>query len=466
MKEKLSKIVLNDVIIDAMPGMAYIYTKDGHLVTWSKKGEEILGYSAEELKNKFFLDFIDESNHEEVIKAFQKVFETGQYDQIEYKLVTKSGKRIPYLGTGAPAMIDGEEYLIGTALDISELDLAREKIKEQVHEISKLNELLKEENIYLKDQLSKSDIYSEIIGESEQLKYILYKVDQVAPTDATVLIQGETGTGKELIARAIHKRSKRKEKPFISVNCASIPENLIESELFGHEKGSFTGAIEKRIGRFELAHHGTIFLDEIAELPLNLQPKLLRVLQRGEFERIGSSKTIKTDARVISATNKNLEQEIVNGNFRSDLFFRLNVFPITVIPLRERKSDIPLLVEYYTKVYSKKFNKPIRTIPKKIFTQLMDYTWPGNVRELENVIERAVIISDTEKLDVETFPIPQKNIAANDSLNDQQKNHILKILKQTNWKISGVGGAASILNINPDTLRSKMRKLGIKRSID
>lgn len=464
MKEKFSKIVLNEVIMDSMPGLAYIYTKDGHLVAWGKNASKVIGYSDDELKNKLFLDFIDPADHEKTIKAFQNVFVTREYDQIEYKLVTKSGKRIPYLGTGAPAVIDGEEYLIGTALDISELDLAREKIKEQVEEISKLYELLKEENIYLKDQLNKSDHYSEIIGESEQLKYILYKVDQVAPTDATVLIQGETGTGKELVARAIHKRSKRNNDPFISVNCASIPENLIESELFGHEKGAFTGAVEKRIGRFELANKGTIFLDEIAELPLSVQPKLLRILQKGEFERIGSSKTIKTDARVISATNKNLEQEIANGRFRNDLYFRLNVFPITVIPLRERKSDIPLLVEYYTKFYSKKFNKPINTIPKKILTQLMDYTWPGNVRELENIIERAVITSNSEKLNVETFPINENEIEVTNSLDDLQKNHIVKVLKQTNWKISGVGGAASILHVNPDTLRSKMRKLGIKRT--
>jgi transcriptional regulator with GAF, ATPase, and Fis domain len=248
------------------------------------------------------------------------------------------------------------------------------------------------------------------------------------------------------------------------VNCASIPENLIESELFGHEKGAFTGAVEKRIGRFELANGGTIFLDEIGELPLNLQPKLLHILQQGEFERIGSSKTIKTDVRVISATNKVLEDEIKNGKFRNDLYYRLNVFPISVAPLRERKADILPLAEHYTKIYSEKIKKPVRAIPKKTLQKLMDYSWPGNVRELENVIERAIITSNNNQLNIESLIDPGKNANENIALEELEKNHILKILEKTYWKISGSGGAAAILKINPETLRSKMRKLGIKRT--
>jgi len=326
-----------------------------------------------------------------------------------------------------------------------------------------LNELLQAENIYLKDQLELTDQRFEMIGESEELKYIHYKIEQVAPTDASVLIQGETGTGKELIARAIHKESKRKNKPFVKVNCASIPENLIESELFGHEKGAFTGAVEKRIGRFELANGGTIFLDEIGELPLNLQPKLLHILQQGEFERIGSSKTIKTNVRVISATNKVLEDEIKKGKFRNDLYYRLNVFPVSVAPLRERKADILPLAKHYTKIYSEKINRPVKVIPKKSLQKLMDYSWPGNIRELENVIERAIITSNNNQLNIESLIENSTDSKQNIALEEIEKNHILKILEKTYWKISGPGGAASLLKINPETLRSKMRKLDIKR---
>ena len=302
-----------------------------------------------------------------------------------------------------------------------------------------------------------------MVGESEAIKYLLFKIKQVATTDASVLIEGETGTGKELVARAIHGESKRKDKPFLKVNCASIPENLIESELFGHEKGAFTSAVEKRIGRFEVANGGTIFLDEIGELPMSLQPKLLHILQQGEFERIGSSKTIKTDVRIIAATNKVLEDEIKKGKFRNDLYYRLNVFPITVAPLRERKTDIPLLAEYYIKIFAEKFNKTVKAISKKSMQQMLSYTWPGNIRELINVIERAIITSQNQILNIE--PLPKTDFASKEfiPLEELEKNHITNVLEKTYWKISGNGGAASLLKINPETLRSKMRKLGIKR---
>ena len=295
------------------------------------------------------------------------------------------------------------------------------------------------------------------------MKYVLYKIKQVAPTDVAVLIEGETGTGKELIARAIHKESNRKDKKFIKVNCASIPENLIESELFGHEKGSFTGAIEKRIGRFELADGGTLFLDEIGELPLNLQPKLLHVLQQGEFERIGSSKTIKTDVRIIAATNKVLEDEIKKGHFRNDLYYRLDVFPISVSPLRERKEDITPLVEHYIKIYSLKLNRPIKMISKSAMKRLTNYSWPGNVRELENVIERAIINSHNGILNFDFLPKSEEDSNNFVTLEEVEKHHITEILRKSDWKINGSGGAAEKLNLNPQTLRSKMQKLGIKR---
>jgi PAS domain S-box-containing protein len=463
MKDKFSNIVLNQTIMDSMPGLAYIFDKDKKLVAWNKRGEEILGYSTEELHAVKNPEFAQESDREKLRAAFIETLVKGS-GSLEFTIETKSGKKIPVLTRARACEIEGEVYIIGLAIDISDLVSAREKINEQMKEISRLNDLLKAENIYLKDQFESTSIRNEIIGESNSIKYIHFKIKQVAPTNATVLIEGETGTGKELVARAIHKESKRSNKPFIKVNCASIPENLIESELFGHEKGAFTGAFEKRIGRFELANGGTIFLDEICELPLNVQPKLLHILQQGEFERIGSSKTIKTDVRIIAATNKILTDEIKRGKFRNDLFYRLNVFPISVTPLRNRKEDIPLLMEYYLKYYSEKLNKPIKTIPKKIIKRMMEYSWPGNVRELENVIERAIITSETISLNIESFPTDERSIDDNLPLEELERSHIIKTLEKTYWKISGPGGAAEILKMNPETLRSKMRKLGIKRN--
>ena len=463
LKNHLLEKISSELIIESLPGMVYIFDKDGYLISWNKKVEEIYEYTPDELYKMHILDFIDSSDHEKVDRIVKNIFIKG-YDQVENLAITKSGKKIPYRGSGKIILIDGEKYLIGFSSNISELHSAREKINEQIDEITRLNEMLKAENIYLKDQLEVSGIKYDIIGESDEIKYALFRAEQVAPTDASVLIQGETGTGKELIARAIHKESSRSKKPFVKVNCASIPENLIESELFGHEKGAFTSAIEKRIGRFELANGGTIFLDEIGELPLALQPKLLHILQQGEFERIGSSKTIKADVRIISATNKVLQDEINKGNFRNDLFYRLNVYPITIAPLRERKPDIIPLAEYYIKLYSDKFNKPIKGISKNSIEQMMNYLWPGNVRELENVIERSIITSSSQILNIEDLTKSSLDSIDNLELKELEKRHIVNMLEKTNWKIFGKDGAASLLRINPETLRSKMRKLGIKRT--
>jgi len=443
-----------ETIMDSMPGLVFIYAKDGRLVGWNKRIIEVLGYSDDDLKDVYAGDFSDVNDKDKVSNAFKDSFIKG-YAHVEHLILTKSGKKLPSLTHGSVFLIDGNEYLIGLSIEISELDSARK-------EILRLNELLEAENIYLKDQLDLTLEHNEIIGVSEATKYILYKIKQVAPTDVSVLIEGETGTGKELIARAIHNESRRKEKQFIKVNCASIPENLIESELFGHEKGAFTGAIEKRLGRFEIANGGTIFLDEIGELPMHLQPKLLHVLQQGEFERIGSSKTIKTDVRVIAATNKILTDEIKKGNFRNDLYYRLNVFPITVSPLRERKEDITPLIEHYVKLYSKKLNKPIKIISKAILQGLIEYPWPGNVRELENVIERALIGSNDKRLNFDFLPKPENHSNKSLSFEENERAHIIKILEQSKWKINGPNGAAEILKLNPQTLRSKMHKLKIK----
>jgi PAS domain S-box-containing protein len=462
MKEKFNSLVLNQTIMDSMPGLAYIYSRDGQLVAWNKSAEEILGYSTEELLAVKNPEFAQESDREKLRAAFIETLVAG-YGSLEFTIVTKSGKKIPVLTRARACEIEGEIYLIGLAIDISELFSARAKNIELMDEISKLNEILSAENIYLKEQIRTDSHQFEIVGESESLKYVLYRIQQVASTEVSVLISGETGTGKELVARAIHKNSKRSKKPFIKINCASIPENLIESELFGHEKGAFTSAFEKRIGRFEIADGGTIFLDEIGELPVSLQSKLLNVLQQGEFERIGSSKTIKTNVRVIAATNKILEEEIRKGNFRSDLYYRLNVFPISITPLRERKADIVPLAEYYTRIYSDKFGKQIKAISKKSIKQMMDYSWPGNVRELENVLERAIITSQNKILNIEYLPVSENYSNEFLSLDENERMHILKALEKTHWKINGKGGAAELLKKNPQTLRARIKKLKIER---
>jgi transcriptional regulator with GAF, ATPase, and Fis domain len=335
-------------------------------------------------------------------------------------------------------------------------------------EILSLTKKLEQEKNYLLDEINLTNNIQEIIGNSQQLNYALNKVKQVAPLDATVLILGETGTGKELIAKAIHNLSTRKENAFITVNCAALPAQLIESELFGHEKGSFTGALEKRIGKFEVANGGTIFLDEIGELPLEIQAKLLRVLQEKEFERLGGKSTVRSDVRIVAATNRELEKEVERGKFRSDLFFRLNVFPILVPPLRERKDDIPLLVKYFIDKYSKKIGKEHKSIKKSDLDMLLKYDWPGNIRELEHIIERAIIVSEGSNLNFEKLLGGNLQQAEPDfhsfkTLVENEKEHIMNALKISKGKVTGENSAAQLLGINGKTLGSKMRKLKLKR---
>lgn len=337
-------------------------------------------------------------------------------------------------------------------------------------EVKRLSNKLEQEKNYLLDEINLTNSFQEIIGKSVTIKNVLNKIEQVAPLDATVLILGETGTGKELIARAIHNLSKRKDNAFITVNCAALPLQLIESELFGHEKGSFTGAIEKRIGKFEVADGGTIFLDEIGELPLEIQSKLLRVLQEKEFERVGGKSTVFSDVRIIAATNRNLEKEIAAGRFRADLFFRLNVFPIISPPLKERIEDIPLLVKHFAERYSKRIGKDVKSISKNDMDMLMQYNWPGNIRELEHMIERAIIISEGASLNVEnllgsTQSKTKPDLNSFKTLVELEKEHIVNALKVTNGKVTGENSAAQLLGINGKTLGSRMRKLGIKREI-
>ncbi len=342
---------------------------------------------------------------------------------------------------------------------------SRQQAETALFEIKKLKDQLEAEQAYLKEEIKLEYNHENIIGTSNEINYVFYKIEQIASTDTNVLIYGETGTGKELITRAIHSLSLRKDRSLVKMNCAALPSNLIESELFGHEKGAFTGAHSRRLGRFEVANGATIFLDEIGELPVELQPKLLRVIQDGEFERLGSSATIKVDVRIIAATNRNLEEEILKGHFRSDLWYRLNVFPITMPPLREHTVDIPLLVDYFIKKISKRLGKKIEMIPVSVMNTLQDYRWPGNVRELENVIERAVINSTGPKLrlaDPLKKPIRELHSSKN-TLEAVERDYIVQVLEQSQWKVSGKNSAAEILGLDRSTLRARMRKLNINK---
>jgi formate hydrogenlyase transcriptional activator len=333
------------------------------------------------------------------------------------------------------------------------------------------------QNSYLREELKSVHNFEEIIGASAGILKVMDRVSKVAPTDASVLITGETGTGKELIARALHSASPRAEKPFIKVNCAALPEGLVESELFGHERGAFSGAIQRRIGRFELAHTGSIFLDEIGELSLDVQVKLLRVLQEREIERIGDSRPIKTDVRIIAATNRDLPKQVAQGAFRADLFYRLNVFPIMVPPLRERKADIPLLTHFFVQKHAPRIGRRIESVDAQGLRRLVEYPWPGNIRELENIIERSLILNDSEVLQVESELLTGTTARAATSasvppaapandLNSVQRAHILSTLREVNWVIEGEHGAAVRLGLKPATLRHRMKKLGIGRSRD
>ena len=347
--------------------------------------------------------------------------------------------------------------------------LRTKELRNALCEVESLKNRLQAENLYLQDEIKVEHDFEEIIGGSSALKAVLSQVEQVATTTATVLILGESGTGKELLARAIHNLSERRGRPLVKVNCAALPADLIESELFGHEKGSFTGAFAQKIGRFELADGGTIFLDEIGELPLDLQVKLLRVLQEQEFERIGGSGTIRVDCRVMAATNRDLKQAAAKGDFREDLFYRLNVFPVVLPPLRQRRDDIPLLVRSFTERFSKRLGKTIDAIPHDVIDSLQTYPWPGNIRELQNVIERAVILTRGSVLHVdeplETVSSESAPLAhVKSTLEEVERRHIKRTLDEAHWKISGEGGAAEALGLNPSTLRARMRKLGIKRS--
>ncbi|MHB8120757.1 MAG: sigma 54-interacting transcriptional regulator [Desulfuromonadaceae bacterium] len=352
--------------------------------------------------------------------------------------------------------------------EIEERKKSEESLRGTYAEIKRLKEQLVAENTYLEQEVARQYNFGEIIGQSTVLSRVFSQVEQVAPMNATVLLLGETGTGKGVVARAIHSRSSRKSRPLITVNCATLPTTLVESELFGRERGAFTGSDTRQIGRFELADGGTIFLDEIGEMPLELQCKLLRIIQDGEFERLGNPRTIKTDVRIIAATNRDLKEEVKSGKFREDLFYRLNVFPITMPPLRQRKDDIPLLVNHFIAKFNYKIGKRIETVSRDALKSLQEHNWPGNVRELESVVERAVIISQGNSLQIlDRFDTYKKTEEPEGqevkALVELERDHILQVLQKTSWRIEGSNGAATILGLNASTLRARMRKHGIIR---
>ena len=391
--------------------------------------------------------------------------EMGVVGVAGYPLVVH-GEQIGTIGYLAPRVITLEEFeILGIFADQAAIAI---KSTTLFQELERHKNRLEVENAYLQDELRVDRGFDNIVGESSTLRAVLRKVRQVAPVETTVLLTGETGTGKELIARAIHDASPRKDRPLIKINCGAIPQGIVESELFGHEKGAFTGALQRRIGRFELADKGTLFMDEVGELPLDTQVKLLRVLQEQEFERVGSTKPMRVDVRLVAATNRDVEKEVAEGRFRADLFYRLNVFPIRIPPLRERPGDIPLLVEYFLKQFQRKFGKPLRGVTPDALEQLERYSWPGNIRELQNVLERACVLASgpTVSLGETLRATATASSGANGSapvmpLEASERAHIRRALEAARGRVHGPDGAAQMLGINPSTLRSRMQKLGI-----
>jgi len=451
------------------------YLREGerlaHMGSWSLRADGIFDYWSPETFGIFDFDpaegiptltqwlaAVQPDGRDRLTKTIDKMFREGVRGDVRYSVDhPKKGKRMMH-STGEPVVENGRvTRLIGNTLDITEQENALEEIR-------RLKDELYKENIVLRQEIVSTSMFEEVLGTSLALQRVLALAAKVAPTDSTVLIMGETGTGKELVARAIHKRSKRAERPFVSVNCAAIPSSLIMSELFGHEKGAFTGAVQRRLGRFELAEGGTLFLDEVGDLPAETQIALLRVLQEREFERVGGSEMLKCNVRVIAATNSDLHSAIEAGSFRSDLFYRLNVFPIELPPLRERKEDIPILVNYFVDRYAKRAGKKIESIRKRSLEALQEYSWPGNVRELQNVIERSLIVTETTEFSVDkSWVTSEPQVAAPSDQNMNERKRIEAALAQTKGKVSGRQGAAGILGMPASTLESKIRTLRINK---
>ncbi|MGA2516788.1 MAG: sigma 54-interacting transcriptional regulator [Thermodesulfobacteriota bacterium] len=476
---KISETRYRRLFEAAQDGILILDAETGQIVDVNPFLLEMLGYPHEELLGKKLWE-IGSFRDIEASKATSSELKSKGYVRYhDLPLETKEGRLIAVEFVSNVYLVNDYKVIQCNIRDTTERKLTAEALKKShnelerqavelrtaLSEIKTLKDRLEAENIYFRQEIKMKHQLDHILGQSDGLKYVLYRAEQVAPTNTTVLILGETGTGKELIAAAIHNMGPRKERPLITVNCTALPANLIESELFGREKGAFTGADTRQVGRFEVAHGSTLCLDEIGELPLEMQAKLLRVIQHNEFERLGSSHTIKVDVRIVATTNRNLEEEVRKGRFRQDLYYRLNVFPITVPPLRQRQEDIPLLVQAFVERYARKLGKQITSIQKETMKALQDYPWPGNVRELENIIERAVILCPgpilqlADKLEISSLPLS----SAMRTLEETERNQILKTLSETRWRIEGKDGAAAILGLNPSTLRARMHKLGILR---
>lgn len=448
---------------------------------WSEMIWSLLGLEPDEISPSVerFVEFIHPDDRDAASRKVSQVLAEGEDYYDEFRLVPRNGNVLWVSSKGRVIRSsDGRaERMLGVNIDITERKQAMEWLKTALAEVQKLKDRLHEENIYLQEEVRLAGDFREIIGQSDALRKVLRQAEQVTPLNTTVLILGETGTGKELLAHAIHNNSPRAKHTLVKVNCAALPAPLIESELFGHQKGAFTGADTQRLGRFALADGGSLFLDEVGELPLELQAKLLRVLEEGEFELVGSSRSVKVDVRVIAATNRNLADAVAKGTFRSDLYYRLSIFPIVMPPLRERREDIRMLVTHLVNQLSVKLGKKIESIPQGAINVLQNYDWPGNVRELKNVIERAVIVTQGSKLQLtDTFDRLTPNVDAlilpalqpdqeieGETLEQGEYRLILRTLKKVHWRVEGPGGAAELLNVHASTLRSRMRKLGIAR---
>jgi formate hydrogenlyase transcriptional activator len=439
----------------------------GHIWT-TAKARKVLGLASDnELNLEGFLSVIHPEDRERIRAKLRRSSQMKETFSEEYRIVHSDGSVRWMSACGHPHRngSGGPDRLMGASVDITGCKLMEEQLRERIQEVEALKKRLEDENVFLQEEIRQLSEQSDIIGQSASMKRVLLQAGQVAQTDTSVLILGETGTGKELLARAIHNMSARKNRPMVSVNCAALPPTLIENELFGREKGAFTGALTRMAGRFEVADGSTLFLDEIGELPLDLQAKMLRVIEEGTFERLGSTKSVRVDVRLIAATNRDLSKEVQEGRFRNDLFYRLNVFPIVIPPLHERPEDIPLMVWAFVKEFQGKMGKRIDKVAKKTMDALQSHGWPGNARELRNVIERAMIVSRGRILEVflpetaDVVPSDERGL----SLQDMERRHIISVLKRTSWRVTGKGGAAEILGLKGTTLQSKMKKLGIRR---
>lgn len=445
--------------------IAYLHeTVDSQFVSANRAAQRLLGISPEDVPNVRGLSLIAPvpEMQQRIAAALTAIREGKSQSAIELELRRKDDGKPVWVQWWSVPDPDGQ-HMRTMLIDITDRVIAQQEQKR-----------LEAQNLYLREEIQESHNYEEIVGRSPLLLKVFDAIGHVSPTDASVLITGETGTGKELVARAIHTASNRRGRPLIKVNCAALPTGLVESELFGHEKGAFSGAISRRVGRFELAHGGTIFLDEVGELPPDVQAKLLRVLQEREFERVGGSSSIRVDVRILAATNRDLAAAVKAGTFREDLYYRLSIFPIPLPPLRERKGDIPILLKFLVEKFKMRLGKPLEEVTPESMERLLAYHWPGNVRELENVLERAAILANGPWISIDAaalpadahrFPIASIPAGSALSLRSVERDHVLSVLERTQWVIDGENGAARILNIHPNTLRSRLKKLGIARPL-